>query len=173
MKIDFVPVREDHLDIVREIYNYYVLNTTATYHLHEISREEVYEIIPVNHSKYKSFLIYDDSEPVGYCYLGQYKKSEAYDRTAEVTIYLKHGHQGKGIGLQTLNFLEKCALDRNILVLIGIISGDNEGSIRLFEKAGYEKCAHFRRVGEKFGKILDVVAYQKIIDNRISAGTKS
>ena len=48
-------------------------------------------------------------------------------------------------------------------MLMGIISGDNAGSIKLFEKAGYEKCGHFRQIGEKFGRILDVVAYQKFI----------
>lgn len=51
-----------------------------------------------------------------------------------------------------------------IKVFIGIISVDNSGSVKLFENAGYVKCAHFRNVGEKFGKILDVVAYQKIFD---------
>jgi len=48
--------------------------------------------------------------------------------------------------------------------LLAIISGDNESSVQLFEKSGYEKCAHFKQVGEKFNKILDVVSYQKIID---------
>jgi len=163
MKIEFIPVNDGHLNIVREIYNYYVLNSTATYHKHEITRDEVPEIIPVNHPKYKSFIILEGTEPIGYCYLAQYKKREAYDRTAEVTIYLKHGHEGKGVGMEALNFLQKCALELDLSVLIGIISGDNRGSIRLFEKAGYEKCAHFRQVGEKFGKILDVVAYQKLI----------
>lgn len=47
--------------------------------------------------------------------------------------------------------------------LIGIISGDNGGSIALFEKSGFEKCEHFKNIGEKFNKILDVVAFQKEI----------
>lgn len=60
--------------------------------------------------------------------------------------------------------LEKMAKKTDIKVLIGVISGDNQQSIKLFEKCGFEKCAHFKKVGEKFGKILDVVAYQKILD---------
>jgi len=31
------------------------------------------------------------------------------------------------------------------------------------EKAGFSKCAHLKNIGEKFGKILDVVMYQKEI----------
>lgn len=163
MNIDFTPVRTDDLEQVRQLYNYYVVNTTATYHIHEISLEEISGMIPVNHPKYLSFLIHYDKVVCGYCYLGQYKKREAYDRTAEVTIYLKPEYSGKGIGLKAIEFLQRKAEDLGIAVLIGIISGDNRASIRLFEKAGFEKCAHFREIGEKFGKILDVVAYQKII----------
>ncbi|MGD2035212.1 MAG: N-acetyltransferase, partial [Bacteroidales bacterium] len=57
----------------------------------------------------------------------------------------------------------KIAASQNINVLIGIITGTNKPSIALFETCGYEKCAHFRQVGEKFGKVLDVVGYQKIL----------
>jgi phosphinothricin acetyltransferase len=34
-------------------------------------------------------------------------------------------------------------------------------SIKLFQKLGYEKCAHFKRVGEKWGRVIDVVFFQK------------
>jgi phosphinothricin acetyltransferase len=63
-----------------------------------------------------------------------------------------------------LKLLEPVAKNSEICVLIGIITGENKASIRLFEKCGYEKCAHFKKVGEKFNRLLDVVAYQKIID---------
>ncbi|MCK9207197.1 MAG: GNAT family N-acetyltransferase [Salinivirgaceae bacterium] len=67
----------------------------------------------------------------------------------------------KGIGKVALLHLEQKAVETGIRNLIAIISGDNSGSIHLFEKMGYSKCAHFKNVGEKFGKVLDVVAYQK------------
>jgi L-amino acid N-acyltransferase YncA len=104
-----------------------------------------------------------DNEPCGFCYISQYKKRQAYDRTAEVSLYLKPEYTGMGIGKLALGFLEKVAIEKGISVLIGIISGDNENSIKLFEKQGYDKCAHYKQVGEKFNKILDVVSYQKIL----------
>ncbi|MBP2132194.1 L-amino acid N-acyltransferase YncA [Methanomicrobium sp. W14] len=33
----------------------------------------------------------------------------------------------------------------------------------MLEKAGYKKCAHLKNVGEKFGKVLDVIIYEKEI----------
>ena len=48
------------------------------------------------------------------------------------------------------------------------IFGENVASIRLFEKLGYKKYAHYREVGEKFGRFLDIVDYQKILEDRIT-----
>lgn len=163
MRIEFADLNEDDLELVREIYNFYIENSTATYYTEKISVGELKEFIPVQHKKYKSFLIKVDNEPCGFCYISQYKKRQAYDRTAELSLYLKPEHTGRGIGKVVLEHLEKVARDNGISVLIGIISGDNENSIKLFEKNGYEKCAHYKQVGEKFNEILDVVSYQKIL----------
>lgn len=163
MNIEFEALTESDLEWVRGIYNYYVENSTATYYTEEISVDELKEFIPVQHQKYKSFMIKVDNKATGFCYISRYKKRQAYDRTAEVSLYLKPEFTGRGIGKIALEYLEKVAKSAGISVLIGIISGDNENSIKLFAKKGYEKCAHYKQIGEKFNKILDVVSYQKII----------
>jgi phosphinothricin acetyltransferase len=163
LKIHFVSPTEADFEIIKNIYNYYIENSTATYYTEKVSIRELREFIPMGHKKYKSFLIQMDNECCGFCYFSQYKKRQAYDRTAEISLYLKPEYTGRGIGKDVLNYLENVAKQNGISVLIGIISGDNENSIKLFERTGYEKCAHFRQVGEKFNKILDVVSYQKII----------
>lgn len=91
------------------------------------------------------------------------KKREAYDSTAEATVYLKPGFTGKGIGNLAVKFIEEYALTQGFHALIALICGENTESIKVFEKNGYEKCAHYKEVGKKFGQWLDVVAYQKII----------
>jgi L-amino acid N-acyltransferase YncA len=163
MKVEFVVLTEENLAIVKEIYDYYIVNSTATYFTEKVSSGDVKEIIPIGHEKYKSFIIKSDGQNCGFCCISPYKKRQAYDRTAEVSVYLKPGFTGKGIGKEALNHLENIAERNGIAVLIGIISGDNENSINLFEGQGYEKCGHLRQVGEKFNKILDVVFYQKIL----------
>jgi phosphinothricin acetyltransferase len=104
-----------------------------------------------------------DGRAAGYCFLTNYKKRQAYDRTAEVTIYLDPESCKKGIGKIALAHLEKIAIENGLKNLIGIITGDNEDSIGLFARSGFIKCAHFKNVGEKFNKVLDVVAFQKEI----------
>jgi L-amino acid N-acyltransferase YncA len=163
MKIDFSELAEADMELVKEIYDYYIENSTATYYTERISADELREFIPVHDPKYKSFIVKAVSEPCGFCYLSQYKKRQAYDRTAEISLYLKVEYTGKEIGKIVLDYLEKVAKANGISVLLAIISGDNENSIKLFAKNGFEKCAHYRQIGEKFNKILDVVAYQKIL----------
>lgn len=163
MKIELVDVTDHDYNVIKEIYDYYVINTTATFHTEEVSLSMLKDFILTGHPKYKSFLIDYDELICGFCYLSPFKKRPAYDRTAEVTLYLKPEYTGRGIGEVVLKQLEPVALRTGIRVLIGIISSENIQSVRLFEKCGYEKCAHFKKVGEKFGKILDVVTYQKII----------
>jgi L-amino acid N-acyltransferase YncA len=164
MNLKLIDLKESDFNLVKEIYDYYILNSTATFHKDLISIEELKSVILISHPKYKSFLIDYEGETCGYCYISQYKNRQAYDRTAEITIYLKPDYSGKGIGEETLKLLETVAKKNEICVLIGIITGENQASIRLFEKCGYEKCAHFKKVGEKFDRLLDVVAYQKIIN---------
>jgi L-amino acid N-acyltransferase YncA len=161
--IEFSPVTEDDLPAVKELYDYYILNSTATFHSQKITIEELKEFLFINHPKYPSFLIKENQEILGYCFLTRYKKRQAYDRTAEVSIYLKPECTGKGIGLLAMNHLEAAAKLAGIHVLIGTLSGDNQASIRLYEKMQYKKVAHFKNIGEKFGKLVDVVVYQKEI----------
>ena len=78
---------------------------------------------------YKSYLISIDDEIGGYYFLTNYKKRQAYDRTAEMTIYLKPYFCQKGIGKVALDYLEKIAKEKGLKNLIAIISGDNEGRI--------------------------------------------
>ncbi|MFX1397921.1 MAG: GNAT family N-acetyltransferase [Promethearchaeota archaeon] len=162
-EIFFKELNEEDLSSVQSIYNYYIENSTFTFHTSKISLEELKEFIPIKHSRYKSYLIIEKDDICGYCYLSQFKKRQAYDRTAELTIYLKPNYQGKGIGKKAITFLEKVALKEKIKVLLSIISGENTSSIKLFENQGFVKCAHYKEVGEKFGKVIDVVAYQKIL----------
>lgn len=156
-------MKEEYLDEVLQIYTHYVLNTTATFHSRPLKREEMREIVFFNNEKYKAFVICEETEICGYVLITQHKKREAYDGTAEVTVYLKPAYIGKGLGSMAVKYIEKYAKKQGLHVLVATICGQNEESIRLFEKNGYSQCAHYNEVGQKFGLLLDVVAYQKII----------
>ncbi len=162
----FEEIRKEYLPEVLSIYTYYVLNTTATFHAHALTEAEMSELVFFENPKYHAYVIVCEDKIAGYVILTQHKKREAYDATAEVTIYLKPDCTGQGIGCKATQFIEEVALRQQMHVLVATICGENQRSIRLFEKNGYVKCAHYKEVGVKFGQYLDVVAYQKILPRK-------
>jgi phosphinothricin acetyltransferase len=129
----------------------------------KITPEEFRQRLFIGHAKYRTYLIRWSNELAGFCFLTQYRKKEAYDRTAEIGLYLKPEFTGKGIGRLAVAFLEKVVISKGIRVIIASISGENNASLKLFQKMGYEKCAHYKQVGEKFGRLVDVIDYEKIL----------
>jgi phosphinothricin acetyltransferase len=161
----FHKAEEKDLESILELYNYYIVSTTAIFDQNKISREEFLQRIYVGHEKYQTYVIQYCNEPAGFCFLTQYRKKEAYDRTAEIGVYLKPEFIGKGIGSSVIAFLEKVANSKQIRVVLASISGENTASVKLFQRMGFEKCAHYREVAEKFGRFLDIVDYQKILSH--------
>lgn len=159
----FEVMTEVYLPQVLEIYNYYILNSTATFHYHPLTLAEMREILFFEDPKYTSYAILDGDDLCGYCILCSFKKREAYAISAEITIYLKPEAIGKGLGSQAIQHIEAVAETRGIHSLIAIICGENASSISLFKRNGYHQCSHYREIGQKFGRFLDVVCYQKIL----------
>ena len=160
----FEDVEEEHLNRLAEILNYYVLNSTVTFHKEPLQAADMKDKVFFDKPYHKSFLIKEDAEIIGYCAVSQWKKQEAYRNTAEVNIYLDHTHIGKGIGANAIQYLETYATQNSIHTLIAGLCSENIPSKKLFEKNGYKLCATFVEVGHKFGRILDVIYLQKILD---------
>jgi L-amino acid N-acyltransferase YncA len=167
-EIGFKYIEEKDLPIILDIYNHYILTTTATFRLEPVSIESLKSFIYLNHPKYKAYLIYHRNELAGFCFLTRYKIQEAYDRTAEVGIYLKPEYTHRGLGKKAIQYLEKDAKVNGVKIIIASISGENEASINLFRSLDYEECGHFKRVGEKFGRIIDVIYFQKSLENDVT-----
>ncbi len=163
MPLEFKPITKDNLTDALDIYNWYVINSTATFHLEAVSKKELERMVSLGHSRYKSYVILFDNEICGFCYISQFRYKEAYDKSAEITLYLNQQSIGKGIGKTTLDFLESEAKENGIDNLIAVITDGNTASIVLFEKQGYFKVGHLKNIGVKFENALDVVSYQKEI----------
>ncbi len=160
--LSFKEPRENQLNLILDIYNYYILNSTINYYLYPISIQQLKNHIFIHHEKYKTYLIYNIDKLIGFCFLTQFRKKDAYSRTAEIGIYLKKEFTGKKFGEQIVMHLENIAKTNNIKVLVASISNENIPSIKLVGKMGYVQCAHYKEVAEKFGRLLDVIDYQKI-----------
>lgn len=164
MKIKLTALQEQDLHFVKEIYDYYTAKTTTVYFTEEVSIDTLKTFIPVGNPRYQSFIVKNEvNENIGFCYFSRYKAREAYDITVEITLYFKPGQTGKGYGSQLMSMLEPIIKESGFTNILSLIDSENKESIRLFEKFGYERCAHIKKVATKFGKYLDLFIYQKII----------
>lgn len=77
---------------------------------------------------------------------------------------MREGCQGRGIGRDLYTALLKWTEEQNFKTAVAVISvlRDNSVSLVFHQKFGFEKAAHLREVGFKFGNWIDVVMMQKM-----------
>ncbi|MFC1735856.1 GNAT family N-acetyltransferase [Candidatus Hydrogenedentota bacterium] len=164
----FRSMQEEDLPGVLDIYNHYIVTTTATFYPFPISMETLKTFIFLDHDWYMAYVIQHMGKTAGFCFLTQFKKHVSYNGTAELGIYLKPEFTRLGLGSQAARHLEKVATANGLRMIVASVSGENTASIELFRKLEYEQCAHFKRIGEKWGRAIDVIFFQRSFENDVT-----
>ncbi|ASA20876.1 GNAT family N-acetyltransferase [Paenibacillus donghaensis] len=168
--LDFTEISEEHLPGVLEIYNYYVRNSTVSFHTELLTLAEMRQSVLSGDKRYRSYAIQEQGELLGYVLIARHKNKQAYDTSGEISVYLHPECTGRRIGEQALRFIEKRAVELGFHVLVATICSENERSQQLFARNGYERSAYFKQIGRKFGRWLDIASYQKIVGNTQVSG---
>jgi L-amino acid N-acyltransferase YncA len=145
------------------IYNHYIAHTVITFEEAPVSVMEMQQRV-ATHTQQFPWLVYEDEGKIlGYAYASKWKDRSAYKHTAEVTVYLHPDYCSKGIGSLLYKALIEQLSALNIHALLACIAIPNTASERIHEQFGFRQVAHFREVGFKFGRWLDVGYWQKNI----------
>jgi len=157
-------VQGSDVPAILEIYNPYITRTAVSFEEEPVTEPEMRRRIEEVQSYALPWLCAElDGRLAGYAYATRWRERSAYRFTAETTIYLAEGFLGRGIG----NRLYSALLDRvraaGMHQVIAVITLPNPASVRLHEKLGYVKVAHFSQVGYKFDRWLDVGYWQLAI----------
>jgi len=81
----------------------------------------------------------------------------AYHATAEVSVYVAAEHRRRGVGWELLaHGIDRAPL-LGVSTLIGYIFAHNSPSLRLFERAGFQRWGHLPGVAELDGVERDLV----------------
>jgi phosphinothricin acetyltransferase len=148
--------RLDDLDGIFAIYDREVLHGTATFDTIVKSRQERLDWFATAGQRYPILVAEDNGRVVGWARLYAWSPRRAYDRTAENAVYVRDDQRGKKVGRALMEKLIELAPQRGIHVLVARIVEGNPASVRLHESLGFKTIGAMRRVGEKFGKLLDV-----------------
>lgn len=145
---------------ITAIYNYFITHTTVTFDEEEIKISEMVSRYEHTQDQLPWLVFEQAGEVVAYAYAVRWKARSAYKYSAESTIYLKDGVQGQGIGSQLYGELIQQIKQLGFRTIIGGVALPNPASIRLHEKFGFKKVAHFSEVGFKFNQPIDVAYWQ-------------
>lgn len=146
-----------------EIYNWYVVNSTATFDTEPITEAGMCDKIESIRLKFPCLVFEEKGIVIGYAFAHLWKAKPAYSKTLETTIYIDHNHLRQGIGSKLMEeLISRCRLG-GYRALIACITQGNDGSIRLHEALGFNKVSHFEKVGEKFGRQLDVEDFELLL----------
>ena len=151
---------------ILEIYNDAVLHTTATYDYEPRTLEHRTAWFD-DHVKndYAMFVAENDSgRIVGWSCLNRYHDRAGYRFTSENSVYVAADQRGQGIGKLLMPPLIEAAQKRGLRAIIGAIDAENEASIRLHARFGFEKVGLFKNVGYKFDRWLDVIYMERLLE---------
>jgi GNAT superfamily N-acetyltransferase len=104
------------------------------FHSEKLSPRDLEEFLFVAHPEYPSFVMKENDRITGYCFITRYKNRQAYDRSAELSIYLLPEYTGKGIGPVALHHLEEAAKKPAFMSLSAPCAG------KTMQVSGLSKC---------------------------------
>jgi L-amino acid N-acyltransferase YncA len=149
----------DDLPQILAIYNDVIATSTAIY----ADRAEWFE--GRLKRNYPVLVAVEAEEVFGFSSFGDWRGAwSGYRHTVEHSVHVSAASRGGGVGSRLVEALFPLAQKMNMHVMIGAIDAANEGSLRFHERLGFQRAAHFREVGHKFGRWLDLVFMQRFLD---------
>jgi len=157
-------VRPGDGEAICGIYNFYVENTAISFEEKPVLINEMEKRILNISAKYPYLVWEEDSGDInGYAYVNTWRERSAYRFTAELSVYVRDGFQGRGLGGKLMERILEEVRKTDIHSLMSGIALPNGRSVALHEKFGFKKIGHFEEVGFKFNKWHDVGYWELIL----------
>ena len=153
---------EDAADI-QAIYAPFVQETSVSFETVPPSVETMAARISSNLARHGYFVAQSDAGILGFAYASPYRPRPAYDRTAEVSVYLAPQAQGRGLAQALYRALFAHLAARGFHTAVAIVTLPNPQSAQLHERCGFAHVGSLQDVGCKFGQWHGTAIYQRMI----------
>jgi len=148
---------EQDLSAILDIYNHVILNTTSVYseepHTFQMRLNWYNER---TNNGFPVLVAEQEGQVIGFASFGHFRVWPCYRYTVENSVYVHVDHRGKGVSKLLMQPLIDRARKMGMHAIIAGIDADNNTSFRLHQSFGFVEVAHFKEVGFKFGRWLDL-----------------
>jgi Acetyltransferase (GNAT) family. len=148
----------DDLSAIVDIYNSTIPGRMVTADTEPVSvQERLGWFNSHNNDRRPLWVVEDKGRICGWASLQDFYGRPAYNKTAEISIYLHEDYRGRGLGKKVLNkVIEECPR-LGIDTLLAFVFAHNEPSVRLFEGCGFERWGFLPGVAELDGIKRDLI----------------
>ena len=165
MSVEIRDAAERDLPAILAIHNHVVATSTAHYNYHPADLADRRALVTGRQAAGLPFIVAADEDRVaGYASFGPFRPQDGYARTVEHMVYVAPEFQRRGLARTLLLELFPRARALGLHVMLGALDAANAGSIALHEGLGFQKVGLMPQAGYKFGRYLDLLWMQKILD---------
>ena len=167
-KVSIRDARLRDLEAITAIQNAFISSDTIEWTDVEHSLEERRAWLDDQWSAGRPVLVAVVSDTVvGWASFGDFRDSRkwpGYRLTVELTIHVREDHWSGSVGRHLMTALIQRATDMGLHVMVAAVDHENEASVRFHERLGFNEVARMPQVGTKFGRWLDLVLLQRVLN---------
>lgn len=160
------PATAADLPAMLEIYNEAIIHTTSSYHYEPRTLDQWTVWFADKTSQGMPVFVAADerNNVIGWSTFGIFRGAWAgYRFSVEHSLYVAEKQRGRGLGKALLQGLIDEARQRGYHTLVAGVDASNQVSLRLHRSMGFFQVAHFREVGYKFDRWLDLIFLQLML----------
>ena len=166
LTVDHRPATHSDLEAIASIYDHEVRTGTATFDTEPRSPAEWQAWFDAHQSpSYPVIVACSSGRIFGWASLSAWSERGAYSRTVEASVFVDREHRNRHVGADLLRELIDSARSPGHRVVLGRIETGNEMSRKLLISAGFTSVGTMHRVGEKFGRLLDVELFEFVLSS--------
>lgn len=153
------PATESDATALSEIYNYYILNTTATFAEQPLNPAAMQKKLQKVRQDRCPFLIAEteNGAVAGYAYADRFRELDA-NRLAELSIYFAPEYTRRGWGTPLLReLISQLRKDSFYAGLMAVVTSSNEPSLRFHRRLGFWDAGIWKQAAYKHNQWCDVL----------------
>lgn len=161
--VHFRRATEEDVVSILAIYAPYVTDSAITFEYDVPSEEEFRQRIRIISAEYPYFVCESDGQIIGYAYAHRHMERAAYQWNAEISIYIRQGFTGKGLGKTMCQALIDLLRLQGIRNVFSCVTIPNERSAHLHHSMEFSTEGIFQNAGYKCGKWQTIAWFRKNI----------